>query len=449
MCRCHPDGSDKLNWSLQRPPLPEYRRASEEICVSHSLMNRTLLLDSVRKIMTVCSEELTVIRKCGDDLFLEASLGLIDHAYSLNGDVGRCHFQTDRFTQAPIQHNMKKVFMAMEEWKKPLFTLCLLALRQLVPPEVCALKLSAMVERGLACPQVQVTSFSFLALLCADMMFTDVDGATSARQRFGRCLNHWLDAYKEQALISAYTEPAKFYWASTSGRFGCPPWLEENVEAHALNWYVAMLGSTLGIQLPHLPVFWDTFAPPVVDFCEGLSEEVWEIFCLPANFGRRWKNISALAARRQGQVPLVTNGRLLGGHFPWKTAGHHTVYALGAAMEAELSRGAGHFANEAVNPSDAAKPKRELLARYLERFAHFFRRDVFVRRCFEALNAEQRPELVGAAAAMKELFEEYRLEKHVISETMVEHCYKDDMFLEFDLEAASNFLQWLGVLHRP
>jgi hypothetical protein len=34
--------------------------------------------------------------------------------------------------------------------------LCLLALRQLVPPEVCALKLSAMVERGLACPQVQV-----------------------------------------------------------------------------------------------------------------------------------------------------------------------------------------------------------------------------------------------------------------------------------------------------
>ena len=38
---------------------------------------------------------------------------------------------------------------------------------------------------------VQVTSFSFLALLCADMMFTDVDaGATSARHRFGSLL--WL-----------------------------------------------------------------------------------------------------------------------------------------------------------------------------------------------------------------------------------------------------------------
>ena len=36
--------------------------------------------------------------------------------------------------------------------------LCLLALRQLVPPEVGALKLSAVVERGLARPQVQVLS---------------------------------------------------------------------------------------------------------------------------------------------------------------------------------------------------------------------------------------------------------------------------------------------------
>ena len=26
-----------------------------------------------------------------------------------NGDIGRCHFQTDTFTQAPIQHNLNKV----------------------------------------------------------------------------------------------------------------------------------------------------------------------------------------------------------------------------------------------------------------------------------------------------------------------------------------------------
>lgn len=40
----------------------------------------------------------------------------------------------------------------------------------------------------------------------------------------------WLHIFpQESEFLQAYTEPAKFYWASTSGRFGCPPWLEENV----------------------------------------------------------------------------------------------------------------------------------------------------------------------------------------------------------------------------
>ena len=63
-------------------------------------------------------------------------------------------------------------------------------------------------------------------------------------------------------------------------------------------------------------------------------------------------------------------------------------------------------------------------ARYLERFAHFFSEPVFVRRCFEALNAEQRPELLGAARAMQELFEVYRGEKGIEQELLVDYCYE-------------------------
>jgi len=429
------------HWSQWRPPLPEYESASETICVSHRYMSHTLLLDSVGKLMVICSEELQVIRTGGYRLFLTASLGLIDYAYSLNGDVARCQYHKDSFTSAPIQHHLQKVFMALEDWKKPLFTLCLLALPYLATPDVCALKLSAIAERGSACPQVQVTSFSFLVLLCAEIMFrksTDANTVTSAWQTFERCLEHWIDAYKEQALASAFTQPARFYWATTAGRPECPHWLEDNVEAHALNWYVAMVGSTLSVQLPHLPVFWDRFAPPVVDFWEGLTEEAWNIFSCPDNFGKSWKSIPTLTRS------LVANPKLLGGHLPWQCPSGKT-YALGAAMDVELSKGASHFANEAVNPSSTAQIKRRLLSRYLERFAHFFSAPLFVRRCFEALHAEQRPELLGAASAMKELFAQYSLEKD-ISESMVEHCYKDDMYLELDLQATSKFLQWLGVL---
>ena len=75
--------------------------------------------------------------------------------------------------------------------------------------------------------------------------------------------------------------------------------------------------------------------------------------------------------------------------------------------------------------------------RYVERFAHFFSEPLFVRRCFETLNAEQRPELLGAAKAMQELFEDYRDLKGVSEELLVDFCYQapgnfHEMFKDFD-----------------
>eukprot|EP00913_Durusdinium_trenchii_P021773 g20456.t1 len=81
-------------------------------------------------------------------------------------------------------------------------------------------------------------------------MFMDSEKSSGARHRFETCMEHFLDAYKEHALASAFTEPARFYWAQTAGRPECPSWLEENVEAHALNWYVAMLGRALAASAP-------------------------------------------------------------------------------------------------------------------------------------------------------------------------------------------------------
>lgn len=62
--------------------------------------------------------------------------------------------------------------------------LALLVLRHIADPATCAMKLSVLVERALSCPQVQasrrdergpgslqVTSFSYLLLLCAAARF--------------------------------------------------------------------------------------------------------------------------------------------------------------------------------------------------------------------------------------------------------------------------------------
>lgn len=75
-----------------------------------------------------------------------------------------------------------------------------------------------------------------------------------------------------------------------------------------------------------------------------------------------------------------------------------------------------------------------------------------MRKCFEALNSEQKPEHVGVRAALETLFAEYRRSpgSGVADdvESYVEYCYSDDMYMELDIDATSRFFEWLGVV-RP
>ena len=93
---------------------------------------------------------------------------------------------------------------------------------------------------------------------------------------------------------------------------------------------------------------------------------------------------------------------------------------------------------------------QERLALYLERFAHFFRRDFFVQRCFEKLNSEDKPSHAGFRRACATLYAVYREEQLVgrasvsasacsAPEDFSEFCYKDDMFTEFCVRNVEDF----------
>merc|ERR1711972_1217739 len=124
---------------------------------------------------------------------------------------------------------------------------------------------------------------------------------------------------------------------------------------------------------------------------------------------------------------------------------------LGACMNMDI-KPASRFANEAVNPA-APAVQRVCIARYLERFAYFFSKTFFVRKCFETLNSEQKPEHVGVRAALRTLFEAYRRESFsgvaCETESYVDHCYADDMYVTLDLDKTARFLAWLGVVLPP
>ena len=103
---------------------------------------------------------------------------------------------------------------------------------------------------------------------------------------------------------------------------------------------------------------------------------------------------------------------------------------------------------EAAVGSD--KRRRRQLSVYCDRYAHFFRREFFVQKAFEALNAEHTPEHSGFRHSCATLYAAYRgaVLRGSGPEEFAEYCYRDEHFTEFDAAAAARFLAWLGVI-RP
>ena len=216
-------------------------------------------------------------------------------------------------------------------------------------------------------------------------------------------------------------EPARYYYNCHNDAGG-----RDHVNVHGLNWYLALLHSTLGVQVPLLPEYGDGHPLGVVDFWQGLSDEAWQAFSQPENFGLDFEGVRLLRGRNLA-VRKKTPNQLPDGNST------NSPKVLG---------------NMAVDPSGKAACLRKKLAIYLDRFAFFFRRDYFVQRALETLNAEVKTEHAGFRRACDVLFESYRAH-HLVEDgevSFVDYVYKDEYFTELDLDKAAAFLAWLGLV---
>jgi hypothetical protein len=449
------------HWSSSHAILPEYQAAAGMVCVPQRWMRSTLFLSHAREISELCGSELSRIEAGGDSLVRSMVLGLIDYSYNLHGDLDQALNQQDILSGKNILEHVMKVYHALEPWKKPMFTLSLQIMSSLAERGAVSAKLVEIVDRSLHCRQVQVTSLNLILSYSAHLIRVKAQGASGATRqnedlpysealrKFYECFETFLDDHKENALNATFVEPNRFYWARTVGRSECPHFLVDNVDTHAVNWYIALLNSALGVHVPRQAVYWDDFAPPVVDFWAGLADETWEAFRDPKHFGSSWQGNPRIV---RGGNQLLKNRNLTGGYLPHNPPRerNHKTTCLGAAMNKDL-RPASRFANEAVNPNAPAQ-QRVCIAQYLERFSWCFSQDFFVQKCFECLNSEQKPEHVGVRAALETLFGAYKLNaSNAVPEEVesyIEYCYKDDMYMHLDIEATSRFFMWIGVV-RP
>ena len=87
----------------------------------------------------------------------------------------------------------------------------------------------------------------------------------------------------------------------------------------------------------------------------------------------------------------------------------------------------------------------EAFKSYVEYFSYFFRREFLVRRMFEVLNSENKPEHVGFRKACNTLYAVYsRQTKWVVEDNLIEHLYGHD-FTHLDIDRTTAFFAWLGV----
>ena len=421
------DEDVRKHWSKHHEPLAEYKKAFDMICLEREWMTNTMLLRQIRVVGDLFKEDLNKIRKGGEKAFDRALESAIRKAYGKGRDAKDLLSGTNVFQQ------VKKVYNALESWKRPFMVHAFLLLSQFEDDKSAIVtKLSEIVDRSLHCRQVQVKSFNLVISHCFRLLTNLHDASTGnvsygpferALLRFYEVFEDFVDDHKEHAFISSFQEPARFYFTIAHGR----DWRVDNVDTHGNNWYLALLNATLSIHLPLLPAYWDNWPNSVVDFWKGLKDEAWrDGFSKKCGVG-----VGGIAALKGGKSKFYREN----------------------CPHAQFPRGytdmnpAKKWANEAVNPSSKRAAHRRKLALYVERFCTFFKREFFIQKAFNKLNSEEKPEHAGFRNASEVLFQTFRREqKDVVGDSFIEYAFQDELYTKLAVKRIDRFFVWLGVL---
>ena len=265
--------------------------------------------------------------------------------------------------------------------------------------------------------------FTFPHCPAAEMCSSPSD--IDALNRVYEVVEDYLDDHKEKAFKSAMFEPCRLYFDLVNNAMH-----RDHVDVHGLNWFLVMIRGGLGVKLPLIPM---DSEGDTIGFCHcwaGLHEsKAWAHFADPENFGKSFEGIKDLRRGARSRGRFVKN-RSLGGESDGVTRGKARTFAGGNCQVVERRCRSG---------DKAFKP-------YLDKFSYFFRREFLVRRMFEVMNSENKPEHVGFRKACDVLYSIYRQHaaQWAVEDSFLEHVYGSELTF-LDIARTTAFFAWLGV----
>lgn len=439
-------------WSSPHKPLAEYQTAARAICLSQRWIARTKLGRVFSSIDADFKEDPALLAQMEERIHFEGLLyKLMTKAYE--------------HSDATSVRNQMTIPCGLEDKPCVVFeTVCkfcflgpirllgggsppplkymswsLQTLLMLEEPSTIQIKLFELCDVAARCGSARKQTFNSLVTHCCALRDNNRanDASTGTLEpnwktqrerdlaKVEECFEDFLDDHKAQAFTSAFIAPARYYLHHTGHEAGAI-----NVIVHGSNWYLTLVHATLGMPLPLSGHYDDHIVrdSSLVDFWQGLGEKAWSFFSDMQNLGKYSSDSPRLPKGVKFVREEVEVGELPVGHSPGPKA-----CCLG---------------NSAVNPGHGHTPLRKALAIYLERFAHFFRTDLFVRKAYETLNAEIKAGHKGFTSAAQTLYSHYRVEvlNGSGADTLQEHCYQDEYFKELDVARIAKFFSWLGFI---
>lgn len=440
------------------PPIrPEFTAAASAVCLAPHWLSQTRMLRHLAEMDRILREDPSMGTRLADAAYFdELAAAVVQRAYRLGSAEAARNQPTvvpqDEEGFMEIPPSLTRPFRVLQELRETVsdsgkvkLAYALQLLLEYEKPDGLVAKLHEVSDRVPRCNAAKKQAFNMLftcAFRCKErgepaarngvpVVPQGVPGEEQlALDHVRYCFGDFLDDHKERALNSAFIEPSRLYFHAVGDKMSF-----ELVTQHGINWYLVLLHAGLGMTLPFLPDYNDLFEHGTADFWLGLSRDAWEAFADPANLGKEFHGIRAFKEVGFGSGRFVQDDSVVA-EFP---RGVQTRYPRNLARII------------ADTESGRCAAVRRKLAVYLVRFAHFFSRDVFLRKSFETLISETKPEHAGFRKSLARVYEIFKgeAEEEFPSASVEGYCYRDEYFMDLDLDRTEKLFAWLGFVKPP
>jgi hypothetical protein len=294
--------SDDLlsSWcSLRVNTLPEYATANDLFCIQKKWVIHTRLARFLRQIKDAFEANAEMCERMKDRAEMEIlALLVIARGFRIppqgNGSAKAVKKVVDPMTGRNVYEALMQLFDRVATERQPYVAYACSLLGQCDDSDLIVAKLSEVSDRSGRCDSAVRQAFNILvssslqlsehsrksrklqgpgavgAVEAAAMAATGTATGTAAAevtpphppppapltsiagalQRLHDCFEDYLDDHKEKAFNSAMVQPARLYFDLLGDGHN-----RDHVDIHGMNWYLALLHASLGVQVPLLPQY--------------------------------------------------------------------------------------------------------------------------------------------------------------------------------------------------